>query len=75
MREVRVAVFGFVENGKFNSKQIYCMEFFVVALVGAKNVVWLVRSQRKYAFPKNPNQKRCNENLVVLAKSHVIENI
>ena len=27
MREVRVAVFGFVENGKFNSKQIYCMEF------------------------------------------------
>ena len=28
MREVRVAVFGFVENGKFNSKQIYCMEFY-----------------------------------------------
>ena len=49
--------------------------FIVVALVGAKNAVWLVRSQRKYAFPKNPNQKRCNENLVVLAKSHVIKNI
>ena len=47
----------------------------MVALVGAKNAVWLVRSQRKYAFPKNPNQKRCNENLVVLAKSHVIKNI